>query len=153
LTPQLIADLDDTSLDDHLWLRLLDVYQPLDPDALMRAPDGVRAYICTRLFEWEVGNGGLHQYFFNQPDPRLLKLILDGYSFLGLDDARRIVEEVVAPVAAEEAAWRESLRDGTIETFFASYVESKLPEYDVRIVEHDEDRIRYVRANPELFSI
>ena len=29
----------------------------------------------------------------------------------------------------------------------------KLPEYDHRIAIHDEDRIRYVRSNPKLFSI
>ncbi len=149
----MIADLDDSSLDDHVWLRLLGVYEPSDPETLMRAPEGVRAYICTRLFEWEVGNGGLHQYFFNNPDPGLLQLVLDGYSFLGLAEARRIIEDVVAPVAANEIAWRESLRDGRIETFFASYVESKLPEYDERIAFHDDERIRYVRSNPQLFSI
>ena len=145
--------MDDSSLDDLLWMRLLFIFEPLEPDAQMGASDGVRAYICTRLVEWEVGNGGLHQYFFNYPDPRLLRLVLEGYSYLGLDEARRIVEEIVAPLAAKQEAWRESLRDGTIETFFGSYVESKLPEYDDRIAFHDGDRIRYVRSNPSLFSI
>jgi hypothetical protein len=90
-------------------------------------------------------NGGLHQYFFNYPNPDLLAVVLDGYSFLGLDEVRRVVEGVVAPVAANEEAWRESLRDGKIETFFGSYSESQLPEYDERIGIHDVERIRYVR--------
>ncbi len=94
----------------------------------MALPPGVRAYLATRLFEWEVGNGGLHQYFFNYPSPDLLTLVLDGYSYLRLPDARRVVEELVAPVAEAEHAWRNSLRDGTIEGFFASYPESCLAD-------------------------
>jgi hypothetical protein len=111
----------------------LSLVDPGDPEALMALPPGVRAYLATRLFEWEVGNGGLHQYFFNYPSPDLLTLVLDGYSYLRLPDARRVVEELVAPVAEAEHAWRNSLRDGTIEGFFASYPESCLPSYDDRI--------------------
>jgi hypothetical protein len=78
--------------------------------------------------------------------------VLDGYSYLGLQDARRVVEEVVTPVAEAELGWRESLRDGTIEGFFGSYPESRLPGYDDRIVMHDDVRVRYVRAHPGLFT-
>jgi hypothetical protein len=152
LTEADIASLDDTDLDDRVWSRLVAHLDPDDPEALMAQPAGVRAYVTTRLFEWEVGNGGLHQYFFNHPDPDLLALVLDGYTHLGLPNARRIVEELVAPVAEAEHAWRESLRDGTIETFFGSYPESRLPGYDDRIVMHDDVRVRYVRAHPELFT-
>lgn len=74
--------------------------------------------------------------------------MLEGYSRLGLEDARRVVEEIVAPIASEEAAWPEALRDGTIETFFEPYVESRLPEYDERIEFHDAERLQLVRANP-----
>lgn len=151
LTETDIASLDDIELDDRVWARLSSRVDPGDPDALMALPPGVRAYLATRLFEWEVGNGGLHQYFFNYPSPDLLALVLDGYSCLGLHDARRVVEELV-PVAETEGAWRESLRDGTIEGFFGSYPESRLPSYDDRIGYHDDVRVRYVRAHPELFT-
>lgn len=152
LTETDIASLEDTELDDRVWARLLSLVDPGDPEALMVLPPGVRAYLATRLFEWEVGNGGLHQYFFNYPSPDLLTLVLDGYSCLGLPDARRVVEELVAPVAEAESAWRESLRDGTIEGFFASYPESRLPSYDDRIGYHDDVRVGYLRAHPELFA-
>jgi hypothetical protein len=152
LTEQDIASLDDTQLDDRVWSRLVARFDPGDPDTLMTLPPGVRAYLATRLFEWEVGNGGLHQYFFNYPSPDLLALVLEGYSHLGLHDARRVVDDLVVPVAAAESTWRESLRGGTIEGFFGSYPESQLPDYDDRIVLHDDVRVRYVRTHPELFT-
>lgn len=129
LTVEDIASLPDDELDDWQW-----------------------AYYATRMFEWEVMNGGLHQYFFNNPDPELLELVLDGYRVLGLDDQAIVVREVVAPLAAQEAAWT-SARDGTIETFMAAYVESALPEFDHRIEAHDADRLRFVRAEPQSFAI
>jgi hypothetical protein len=107
----------------------------------------------SRLFEWEVMNAGLHQYFFNNPDPGLLDLVLDGYRLLRLDDQASVVREVVAPLAEREAGWRDSLRDGTIETFMASYVESALPELDDRIEAHDAERIRFVRSHPDAFAV
>jgi hypothetical protein len=67
------------------------------------------------MFEWEVMNGGLHEYFFNNPDPDLLAVVLDGYEVLGLQDQAVAIREVIAPLAEREAAWRESLRDGSIE--------------------------------------
>jgi hypothetical protein len=152
LTVERIAVLDDENLDDWVWSRWATYADTWDPESLAALPEGVCAYLATRLFEWEVGNGGLHQYFFNYPSPELLDLVLDGYSFLGLDDARAVVATVVEPVAAREQEWRESLRDGSIETFFASYPASNLPEHDDRIEFHDTERIRYVRANATLFA-
>lgn len=153
LTPEAIIEADDDHLDSWVWTRMLAFVNPGIPENLANWPRGVQAYMATRLFEWESGNGGLHQYFFNYPNPGLLAVVLDGYSALGLDEVRRVVEEVVAPVAANEEAWRESLRDGRIETFFESYSESQLPEYDERIGHHDVERIRYVRANPLQFCV
>lgn len=153
VTSAAIAEMDNDSLDDWLWTRLLAFVDPGDPDDLARWPEGVRAYLATRLFEWESGNGGLHQYFFNYPSLDLLAVVLDGYTYLGLTEVRRIVEEVVAPVAVNEQAWRESLRDGAIETFFGSYPESQLPNYDEQIGLHTAERIRYVKENPEPFCV
>jgi hypothetical protein len=152
LTEEDIASLDDSKLDDRVWSRLVSRVDPADLETLRTLPPEVRAYLTTRLFEWEVGNGGLHQYFFNYPSPDLLALVLDGYSHLGLHDARQVVEEIVAPVAETERTWRESLRDGTIEGFFGSYPESLLPDYDNRIVMHDDIRVQHVRAHPQLFT-
>jgi hypothetical protein len=60
----------------------------------------------------------------------------------------RIVEDVVAPLAEAEAAWRESLRDGPIATLFECNPAS-LPEYDDRIGGHDAERLRLLRPVPE----
>ncbi len=35
----------------------------MDETSPATAPREVRAYLATREFEWEVGNGGLFQYF------------------------------------------------------------------------------------------
>ena len=147
-----IAQLPDEELDTRVWLRLTHFVDCHNPGSLRAEDRDVAAYLATRVFEWEVGNGGLHQYFFNFPDPDHVGVVLDGYSRLGLDEARRTVEEVIAPIASEEARWREALRDGSIETFFESYVESRLPEYDDRIGFHDTERLSLVRAKPSTFA-
>jgi Domain of unknown function (DUF4375) len=152
ITVDEITALSDDDLDDRVWLRTCSLVNYWDSAQVRALDPDVAAYISTRLFEWEVGNGGLHQYFFNFPDPEHLAVVLDGYSRLGLDDVRRIVEELFAPIAAVEAEWRESLRDGTIETFFDSYVESRLPEFDDRVEFHDSERIRHVRSTAEKFA-
>jgi hypothetical protein len=152
LTPELVAELPDERLDDWVWARCATFADPCDYETLAPLQEGVRAYVVTRLFEWEVGNGGLHQYFFNHPSTDLLGLVLDGYAYLGLETARRIVEEDVAPIAEREREWRESLRDSSIETFANSYADTELTQFDERIELHDAERIRYVRANPTLFA-
>jgi Domain of unknown function (DUF4375) len=147
-----IVSFPDAELDDWLWTRLCDVVDA-SAASIGSLPETQRAYFATRLFEWEVMNGGLHQYFFNHPEPELLDLVLDGYRLLGLEHQATVVRELVAPLAKREASWRDSLRDGTIETFMESYVESALPEFDDRIEEHDAERLRFVRSRPYAFAI
>ncbi len=151
LTVEDIVSLSDTELDDWLWIRLSGV---VDGSAATIAalPEPHRAYYSTRLFEWEVMNGGLHQYFFNHPEPELLDLVLDGYRLLRLDAQAAMIRELVAPLAEREASWREALRDGTIESFMESYAESALPQFDERIEQHDADRVRFVRGQPGDFA-
>jgi hypothetical protein len=66
---------------------------------------------------------------------------------------RRVVRELVAPLAQQEATWRDSLRDGRVETFMGSYVASGLPQLDERIEFHDAERLRFVRSQPNAFAI
>jgi Domain of unknown function (DUF4375) len=159
LTVEDIASLPDDDLDGWLWTRLCGVVDadPTSSDLALASAVGaltepLRAYFATRLFEGEVMNGGLHQYVFNHPEPELLGLVLDGYRVLGLDDQAAVIRDVV-PLAAREASWRESLRDGRIETFMGSYPVSALPEFDDRIEEHDTDRLNFVRSRPDAFAI
>jgi Domain of unknown function (DUF4375) len=147
-----IASVPDAELDGWLWTRVCDLVDG-SAASVGGLPEALRAYYATRLFEWEVMNGGLHQYFFNNPEPELLDLVLDGYRLLGLEEHATVVRELVAPLAKREALWRESLRDGTIETFMESYVESALPELDDRIELHDAERLRFVRRRPSAFAI
>ena len=150
---EIAATADDYMLDDRLWLRYVTLAAGTTAADVAALPEGVRAYFATRLFEWEVMNGGLHQFFFNNPDPAMLDLALEGYEYLGLGDVAALIREIVAPIAAREAEWRESLRDGRIETFMESYVESELPDFDERIEVHDAERLSFVRANPSTFAV
>jgi Domain of unknown function (DUF4375) len=152
LTVEHIVSLSDAELDDWLWTRLCRVVDG-SAASIAALPEPQQAYYSTRLFEWEVMNGGLHQYFFNHPKPELLDLVLDGYRLLRLDAQAAEVREVVAPLAEREASWRESLRDGTIGTFMESYAASALPQFDDRIEKHDADRLRFVRGQPGDFAI
>jgi Domain of unknown function (DUF4375) len=154
-TPLTVAEIEslvDDDLDDRVWCRLSSLIDYFDASQIASEDADVAAYLATRVFEWEVGNGGLHQYFFNFPDPDHLAVVLDGYDHLGLAEARHVIEDVVAPLAEAEAAWRESLRDGSIATFFESYLASSLPEYDNRIGEHDAERVRLIRSVPGMFA-
>ncbi|MCP3881746.1 MAG: hypothetical protein GY701_25660 [Sulfitobacter sp.] len=47
--------------------------------------------------------------------------------------------------------WRESLRDGRVETFFASYRSSRLPGLDSWIESQDAARVAFARANAAIF--
>jgi Domain of unknown function (DUF4375) len=109
-TPLTVAEIEslvDDDLDDRVWCRLSSLIDYLDASQIASEDADVAAYLATRVFEWEVGNGGLHQYFFNFPDPDHLALVLGGYDHLGLAEARHVIEDVVAPLAEAEAAWRE----------------------------------------------
>lgn len=153
ITADEIAVLSDDELDDHVWLRLCQLVGSGQAPDLAAMQPRLRAYYVTRLFEWEVMNGGLHQYFFNHPDPDLLELILDSYPILGLPEQAEAIRELIAPLESQESAWRESLRDGTIETFFESYVESALPDFDDRIELHDPERVSFIRAHASDFAL
>ena len=152
LTVDELSSLPPSRLDDRVWTRLVQLVDLNSPTALRSQDPEVAAYLSTRLFEGEVMNGGLHQYFFNHPDPDLLDVVLDGYDQLGLHEVRATIEASVAPIANREAKWRESLRDGRIETFFDSYGTTELDALDEHIQLFDHVRIERIRAQPERFA-
>lgn len=53
---------------------------------------------------------------------------------------------------ANEAEWRESLRDGRIETSFDSYGSSELEALDLRIEVFDHVRVALIRTRPDSFN-
>ena len=152
LTVDELASLPPSRLDDRVWTRLVQLVDVDSPTALRSEDPDIAAYLSTRLFEWQVMNGGLHQYFFNYPDPDQLDVVLDGYDRLGLHEVRATIEATVAPIANREAEWRESLRDGRIETFFGSYGTTELDALDEHVQMFDHVRIERIRAHPERFA-
>lgn len=78
--------------------------------------------------------------------------MLEGYEFFGMDDARRAIEDLIAPVAERETEWRESLRDGSIDQFMDSYIASELPSLDHLAPDSERIRAAYVREHLALFD-
>jgi Domain of unknown function (DUF4375) len=148
VTKHMIATLEDSELDDRIWSRLLDRYS-FDETSLATTPKEVRAYLATREFEWEVGNGGLFQYFHNYPSEQLLAHVIEGYSLLDLEEAQAALETVIWPIAKREAAWSATLEDEN--EFSKGYIESELPRYDHLVANHDAERIKFVRAHTKYF--
>ncbi len=79
LTWREFESLADRDLDDRVCLRLSSLINYFDPSQIVAEDPDVAAYLATRVFEWEVGNGGLHQYFYNFPEPDHLSAVLSGY--------------------------------------------------------------------------
>lgn len=152
VTAGMIAELPDSKLDDHIWLRLTSRVSMDRRDDMEALHPAVRAYLVTRMFDWEVGNGGLRQYFLNFTDrPWFLPLVLDGYTILGLDDQRRVIEDRIMPVAysAKEAS---ILTQDRADFFGPGRQKSQLDELNDLIDQHDDVRVALIRSNPELFA-
>src|ERR1700738_3271891 len=130
LTAELVDRLSDDDLDDRLWQQLTRRAPPTDRSAVGALRPRVRAYYATRVFEWEVGNGGLYQYFLNwEGQPWLLALVLEGYDTLGLTAMRRLIEGTIAPVAMSDEERR--LRAANRREPFGPQSEiSRLNEFD-----------------------
>ena len=126
------------------------------PDVLTKAGfeqlrPTVRAYCATRIFEWQVGNGGAYQFFLNwESEPWLLAEVLSGYNLLGLPDQRRLIEEYVAPTATlqSEIELREQNRaepHGTLGE------RSQLGQFDEEVGDHTAERLRLLRTQADDF--
>jgi len=152
VTAEMIAGLPDSELDDHVWLRLNSRVDLDRQDVVEALHPLVRAYLATRMFDWEVGNGGLRQYFLNfEGRPWFLPLVLDGYTALGLNDQRRIIEERIIPVASSAKERRGRRRDRK-DFGERTLKRSQLDDLNDLIGEHDDVRVALIRANPELFA-
>jgi hypothetical protein len=141
----------DDDLDDHVWLALSRQTDLTERSAVEALEPLVQAWLVTRVFEWQVGNGGLYQYFLNFEDrPWFLNLVLHGYDLLGLADQRRVLEETITPLAFSntETRLREQARSDPL-TEMADV--SELESLDELVQDNTEVRLRVVRANPGLF--
>lgn len=78
--------------------------------------------------------------------------VAEGYETLGLPEQAERIRTLIVPVAEAEGAWRTSIRNGSIETFFQSYDSSGLPALDELVSSHDTARCALVRANPTAFT-
>lgn len=132
----------DDELDDHLWIRL-SARCPSDAD-VRALPDDLRAYYVSRLFEWSLAMDGPTVFFTDHPG--LCDLVAPAYRRLGLDEAAIAYERF-----ADSTAARRLLEDGTHELSADEHAE--LVARWQAIGEHDAERITFVRARPDLFSV
>jgi len=127
--------MDDDDFDDVVWLSL--VGHVGSPNDLRGMPVGVRMYFATRLFEWEIWNGGFSQALEVAGD--YLDEVVAGYKILGDDESIAIVRR------AQHVAQDEDALDA---------LDNELdgpPWYGVPW--SDEKRVRYVRAHRDEFRI
>jgi hypothetical protein len=148
ITVEDIASLPDAELDDLVWLRLNAEVEYGDRELIMALSPERRAYLVTRLLEWEIGNGGLHQFFFNYS--HLADLCAEGYRVLGLNGQARKMRRVLR-IARREKPVREAVTDW--EGFAKSHRRTRLNRYDRCFMEHDAERIVFIRAHPERFTM
>jgi hypothetical protein len=152
----MLRDLPDDELDDSVWLDLADRIGRLDEGSFDRLAAPVRAFYATRVFEWQVGNGGLYQFFLNYDHlPWFITAVLDGYTALGLEDQRQVLEREVLPVAGTSD--EQQLRDSERRSPSLGWrsvppgERSRLNALDHRIGEHTAIRLAMVRSRADLF--
>lgn len=152
VTAEMIAELTDARLDDHVYRRILGRVDTSSRAEVESLPPLVRTYLTTRIFEWEVVDGGLRQYFLNyEHRPWFMDLVLEGYTTLGLGDQRRVIEERIIPVAF--SAQEQQIRAQDREDLFASpLAESQLDRLNDLVGLHDDVRVALIRGNPEVFA-
>jgi hypothetical protein len=151
LTAHLISSLSDEELDDLIWIRLWSRPGLLTKAGFAQLRPTVRAYCATRIFEWQVGNGGVYQFFLNwESEPWLVAEVIRGYNLLGLRDQRRLIEEFVAPTATlqSEIELREQNR---AEPRGGTGERSQLNQFDQQVGDHTAERLRLLRTQADDF--
>jgi hypothetical protein len=148
ITVEDIASLPDAELDTLVWARLNAEVGYLDRELITALSPEQRAYLVTRLLEWEVGNGGLHQFFFSYP--HLADFGAEGYQLLGLSGQARRMRRVLR-IAHKEKPVRDAVTDW--EGFTESHRHSRLNRHDRCFAGHDAERIAFIRAHPERFTM
>jgi len=129
--------LDDSVLDDQLWLLLCDRINT--PSDLQGLPLEISHYYASRLIQWEIGNGGFSQAAYNVSEWFLPSAI--GYEILGKSDFANLVREANNIIPSDQ----DDL-DNLEEEFEA--FDERLSDIEWEI---DESRIAYVRKHRQVF--
>jgi hypothetical protein len=132
----------DGELDDHLWLRLSQRAATNDDMRLMS--DDHRAYYATRHFESEIGSGGPTGFLDWGRD--VAPFVESGYRHLGLEGAARAFEAFwSSPITQRLVAHHNADLDQNAEATIAALAAA--------VGTHDIERLAFVRAHPQSFSI
>jgi len=156
-TPDAItSDLLDATSDDVIEFLLLnyvlDVLQHR-PDTAEGLPIALQAHYLAFILDCEVLNGGFNQLFFNHPE--MAGDASQAFQYLGMDQVAALVtktSELYQEVRSRHEAAKSA---GTVEAFAKTYEGSPFDELDSLYWEQQDEwrleRIKYIRANPNLF--
>jgi len=149
LSVEEICRLSDEDLYDRLAGRLFMVV-PFDVEGFKRQDPLVRAWYTTAHFEIDVMNGGLDQFFRNTDEvgEAYWALVVEGYDALGLEEVRNLIENRILPAARLAQKFR-----AQIDNAEDDYPEADVEQFDELIEDHENARMRLVRAHPEAFTI
>ena len=129
--------LDDSVLDDQLWLLLCDRIKT--PSDLQGIPQEISHYYASRLIQWEIGNGGFSQAAYSVSEWFLPGAM--GYEILGKSDFANLVREANNITPSDKDALEK--------------LEEEFKSFDERLSgiewEIDESRIAYVRKHKHVF--
>jgi hypothetical protein len=103
--------------------------------ALLLLPRGLQVFYLSFIVEVEVMNGGLDQFFWNQPT-ELAELIPPALRRLNADEAATIFEQAML-IADEELYKRAALKeDGSLDAFSKSRTETNLKKFDATFADN-----------------
>ena len=152
ITADVIQTLDDERLDSWLWARTCKLAGNGDRSELSRLSPGVRMFLLTRAFEWEVGNGGIWQYVSNAVNNSgtQFDLVAQGYDLIGMPERARLVRTV--------ASYVEPLAHMYLDDYEG---DEPADDDDDEVDQHhntlcelaDGPRLVYVRTHPDEFAI
>jgi Domain of unknown function (DUF4375) len=125
-----------------------------EQEVVMSFREGVRNLYVSRLLNFEVGNGGFNQFYFNSSGKFAL-LAPAAFEYFGAQMLANIVRNANA-VRASEAKWiRAVTRIRTIESFMESYRHTKLQPLGEQYWRHNESLgalwLAKIRSCPEDF--
>lgn len=137
---------------EWLWANLVKYSEGTDSEkaAIEKLTPTLQAFWATQLLEYEVGNGGFVQFFWNSSREFVGEAIL-GYEFFGLGDYAKLVEEAVAIAKPERPLFLAAAWDGSPEAFSRLYELSRLESFDDRLFdqmgETSDLRVQYLREH------
>ncbi len=157
LTPKILAELPYDELEfailDYIRAQVSDQYDR-EFEIVSTLSEGFRSVYATWWVAAEVNNGGFNQYFWNSSG-QFAQDAAAGFRLIGAVEHAGLMERAISVYQEDKQRLQKFRNRGTLEAFSESYDDSPLTELDEEFYALREDlialRIRFIRANPQLF--